>query len=324
MVKPAPQRAAAVDSATPRRRPLPPGYPSKRELRKVYSQVAKFLADRDKTLLDPHRPRVHRLNFFDADLTLLNTVVALPLLSADLQPVIDPDSHRPVVLGTGPQRNQNLELAAWRTQLEQRHPALVLDWASLTFDRGPLADPKVIAATEPIAQSLQVLREGLSDPHARTTVLTFRPGAQTAEALEQYLADRGAPGVTVLNVGRQGHTAQLGLEGLSLEVERRKAVVQAAMIAAYDAQGDDVRKVSYIDDNPRFLQASMELLPAVHPDKDFEFWGVLHRGGEVFKHYLVGRYDAATGRMTDQGANVLDAEGLKRRLEFYASKQKAF
>jgi hypothetical protein len=65
----------------------------------------------------------------------------------------------------------------------------------------------------------------------------------------------------------------------------------------------------------------MLTLPLVFPTKELQFWGVIHRGGGEFRHYLVGYYDPHKGKLLAPNGTELVGAALDERLAYYMSKQ---
>ena len=311
-------------TATPLRTPLtkPAWAPSDAQMNVIVDKVRTRLEARDPTLTGSVPPRIRQLDFSDADLTLLDTQLPVPLLDENRAPILHPGTGEPIVLGRGPTRSQYDDLKALRADFEERFPDSGIAWDRVLFDKSALRDPVRIANTPEIEPTTRALRSSALESDHRTFVNTARPGAQSEGALRGYLEARGIPITDVFSIGRAEEDS-FGFDPCSLTSGQRKAVLMAAIIRVYGAE--HVETSRFIDDLPEFLRPAMELLPASFPRMRFELWGVRHRADSEFRHWPITHYDPALGSfLKPGGTQPLSFEGALQALEHYAVRQAPF
>jgi hypothetical protein len=300
---------------------LPPAdplaaYPSGAAVERLVAAVRDYVTARDPSLRGLVPPSVRVLEFVDADLSLLDTAVELPLIGLDGEPVRHPETGEPILLGLGSRRNQWEELE----ELRAKYP----DYRALDkvdFDRTAMGDPAVIEATRPIRPTLDAwCAHSLLEDH-RVLCLTKRPGEKVGESLEEYLGKRGVAHPVVLAIGRGGPFEEL-LNELNLSPAQEKSLLMQVVTRLYDGGQDSTRRIPYLDDNPEFLKEAMLTLPKAFPTKAAQIWGVIHRGGGEFRHFLVGHYDPRKGKLLGPDGTELVGPALDARLEYYLAKQR--
>jgi hypothetical protein len=230
-----------------------------------------------------------RLTFTDADLTLLKTKVGDRLVDRRGMPVIDPDRQRPIVTGIGANLSYGDDISA----ISKRHPEM--NWKSFDFDESDWDDPARLMSERLVPATISLLKADQT-AGGKEIVVTARVGTRIIDALAKKLKQGGLDVDGVFAVWNDDQVDKLKLPE-RLDTPARKALTMAATIKAYDPDDATVRQVRFVDDSDENLQAAMQLLPRLFPDKSFEFVDVVHTGGEDYVPKVVARSGDAPGTL---------------------------
>lgn len=297
----------ALDLLTGRAQPLrtlPEWYPAKYDLARAADEVRDVLLVQGELRGSFDAGKAKHLVFTDADLTLLKTTTPVYVVHRETgERLTHPESGRVLRLGVGPTRNAERELEA----LKARYPDVA--WDAHAVDYGEYASLSELLATPPIEEDLARLRRSDDDPESRDFVITARGQDNTASNLSTYLSTHDVDINGVLAVNERTLVDRLGLDLPELTSARKKAVVMAAVITAYDAASID--RVKLIDDTDENLIASIELLPKLFPKLGLEFWDVLcERGTDDWRQTLIAR-TSPLGELVDAKGRPLPREALE-------------
>ncbi|MCK6549227.1 hypothetical protein L6R52_25515, partial [Myxococcota bacterium] len=285
-------------------RTLPAWYPARYDLTRAADEVRDVLLAQGELRGSFDAGKAKRLVFTDADLTLLKTATPVYLVDrATGERMAHPETGRLLRLGVGPTRSSERELE----QLKARFPGVA--WDAYDVDYSEYASLSELLATPPIEEDLARLRRSDGDPESRDFVITARGQDNTASNLSTYLSNHDVDINGVLAVNERTLVERLGLDLPELTSARTKAVVMAAVIAAYDAAS--IERVKLIDDTDENLIATAELLPKLFPQLALELWDVLcEKGTDEWRQTLIAR-TSPLGELVDAKGRPLPREALE-------------
>ncbi len=243
--------------------------------------------------------RARSILVVDWDLTVANTttpaVIRNRLTGA---PLLHPKTRAPLVVGVGPTRNADAELA----ELRAAFPTLAWNHAAPDFKHAFEGTQKFLES-EPIQATLEKMRQANRDPNTRVFVLTARTnGDKLIPDMLAYLREQGVTADAVLapnSKAARWHVPALNLPGM--DMGRRKATMIDALAEVTGAQ-----ELRFIDDNAtQNLAAAMERLPARHPNIRQTFTQVIH-GEDGFFHQEIA--------VSPEGAKTLIGEPGTERI----------
>ena len=86
----------------------------------------------------------------------------------------------------------------------------------------------------------------------------------------------------------------------------RKHILMASAIALYQPA-----RVRFLDDGDKNLKATMELLPRLFPEVDFEFVDVVHARTGHFEHRVIASSGASPGTLVDAQGDLFTDEEIR-------------
>lgn len=277
---------------------LPEGYPKSVDLGALARAAKEILSAQGMAEAD--FVGVQRLMLTDADLTLFDSPVIPVLLRHNQSHELlnHPDTHEPLRLGIGPDRDVMKEYNAIRGAHEE------IAWKEYTPEPASVSHLANILAAKEILPTIHSVKTANADQSSREIVVTARGGDDSVVAgIRELLGRHGARLDGAVMLYHPEHRQKLGLTDEVKGQGRKKALAMAALLTLFDPQSATLKRVRFMDDNDDNLIAAMQLLPKLFPNIRFEFVDVVHLGQGRFEPRLVAR--------SQRGGTIKDAAGKR-------------
>jgi len=305
---PAPAPAAGASGPAPAseagRLALPSWYPADFDLDRAAAGARAIIEAQGEPPGSIGPGKAKRLVFVDADLTLINSSPPSRLVHKTTGEVLKhPETGAELALGLGPERDAKKELAA----LKARYPAV--RWADYRLDDSAYGSREEILKTPAIGSTVSTLKASDRSPASRDFIITARRHATVPPALDEYLGKRKVDINGVFAVSHQPTAGRLGM--VKFPSQQRKAIAMAALLKLYQPAEGRLDRVRFLDDTDKNLVAGMQLLPKLFPKTRFEFYDVVHKGGDRFERVLVAKSDLRRpGELVDARGRVVTPEQI--------------
>ncbi|MGM0440166.1 MAG: hypothetical protein ACQEP8_03520 [Chlamydiota bacterium] len=263
---------------------IPEWYPKSYNLDYASKIAEELLATQEGE--DPQLSEVQRINFSDADHTLLQTTTPLFLKHKKTGTLLTyPDSEELIRIPN----NADAE------DIKQLYPYVNLE--DYVVDYHEMGSIVAIDITPPVQPMLVRLKSAAKKPNSKEYIITARSENTVPPALKDYFSRKGLLIDAVFPVNNEALAQELKYSSLNLSIAQKKALIMAVIIHACP----QIKEVSFYDDGDDNLRRAMHLLPLIFPSIHYRFFDVIHTSQGLFKITLVAESDDHGALVTSTG-----------------------